>query len=141
MGGVDNNEYIVVREKGNILNSVYGDIKIKVQLNFINNYSRNGLDLIYDKYLSLNESLCGFSFLLEHINGKSYKINHNGEYIIQPNHIKEIPNLGFNRNNNTGKLVIRFNIVFPTNLSLDKRKQISNIINESTEEEKDEEFE
>jgi DnaJ family protein B protein 4 len=139
--GVDNNEYILVREKGNMLNGVYGDIKIKVQLKFVNNYSRNGLDLIYDKYLSLNESLCGFSFLLEHINGKSYKINHNGEYIIQPNHIKEIPNLGFNRNNNTGKLVIRFNIVFPNNLSLEKRKQISNIISESNEDEKDEKFE
>jgi len=131
--GVDNNEYIIVKEKGNILNNVYGDLKIKVQLKFTNNYSRFGLDLIYNKYLTLNESLCGFSFLLEHINGKSYKINHNGEYIIQPSHIKEIPNLGFNRNNNTGKLIIKFHIVFPNNLSLSKRKQISDIINESDE--------
>lgn len=129
--GVDNNEYIIIKEKGNVENGVMGNLKIKVQLQFSNNYGRKGLDLIYNKYLTLNEALCGFSFLLEHINGKSYKINHNGEYIIQPNHVKEIPNLGFNRNSNVGKLIIKFNIVFPDNLSLEKRKQISDIINDN----------
>jgi len=128
--GVDNNEYIIIKEKGNIENGIVGDLKIKVKLEFSNNYTRSGLDLIYNKLLTLNEALCGFSFLLEHINEKSYKINHNGEYIIQPNHVKEIPNLGFNRNNNTGNLIIKFNINFPNNLSLTKRKKISSIINE-----------
>ena len=133
--GVDNNEYIIIKEKGNIENGITGHVKIKVQLQFTNNYSRNGLDLIYNKFLTLNEALCGFSFLLEHINGKSYKINHNGEYIIQPNHTKEIPNLGFVRNSNTGKLIIKFNIHFPNNLSLEKRKQISDIINQENTQE------
>ena len=132
--GIDNNECIIIKERGNIVNNEVGDIKVKVQLESINNYQRDGLDLIYNKYLTLNEALCGFSFLLEHLNGKSYKINHNGEYIIQPNHNKEIPNMGFIRQDDAGKLIIRFHISFPINLTLEQRKKISDIINESNEE-------
>ncbi len=137
--GIDNNECIIIKERGNIVNNEVGDIKVKVQLDCINNYQRQGLDLIYNKYLTLNEALCGFSFLLDHLNGKSYKINHNGEYIIQPNHRKEIPNMGFKREENIGKLIIQFHITFPVNLSLEQRKKISDIINESHEVKEEEE--
>lgn len=129
--GIDNNEFIIIKERGNIVNNEVGDIKVKVQLEYINNYQRQGLDLIYNKSLTLNEALCGFSFILEHLNGKSYKINHNGEYIIQPNHRKEIPNMGFKRDDNIGKLIIQFHITFPVDLTLEQRKKINDIINES----------
>ena len=135
--GVDNNECITIKEKGNSINNILGDIKIRINLMFDENFSRKGLDLIYNKYLTLDEALCGFSFMLDHINGKSYKINHNGEYIIQPNHTKEINNMGFQRENDIGKLLIHFKIVFPENLSLEKRKEISNIINSTTTDEKE----
>lgn len=126
--GIDNNECVIVKNKGNVVNNRTGDIKIKIQLNFSENYLRNGLNLIYKKQLTLNEALCGFSFLYEHLNNKSYKINHNGEYIIQPNHIKEIPNLGFERENNIGNLIIHFNIKFPDNLSVETRTKISELL-------------
>lgn len=132
--GVDNNECITIKEKGNSINNILGDIKIRINLMFDENFSRKGLDLIYNKYLTLDEALCGFSFMLDHINGKSYKINHNGEYIIQPNHTKEINNMGFQRENDIGKLLIHFKIIFPENLSLEKRKEISNIINSNSSE-------
>ena len=76
----------------------------------------------------MQEAFCGFSFLYEHLNGKSYKINHNGEYIIQPGYKKEINGLGFIREENVGNLIINFQIVFPENLSLDVRKQISELL-------------
>tara|TARA_B100000886_G_scaffold71038_2_gene45189 strand:+ start:10418 stop:11419 length:1002 start_codon:yes stop_codon:yes gene_type:complete len=127
--GIDNNECIILSQKGNIINGEVGNIKVKIQLDFKDNFSRKGLDLIYNKYLTLEEAFCGFSFMLDHINGKSYKINHNGEYIIQPNYTKEIPNMGFQREDNFGKLIIIFHIIFPENISLEKRKKISEILN------------
>tara|TARA_B100000902_G_C27062869_1_gene790025 strand:- start:69 stop:842 length:774 start_codon:yes stop_codon:yes gene_type:complete len=126
--GIDNNECIVLSNKGNVINDQYGDIKVRVRLAFKENYERNGLNLVYTKKLLLQEAFCGFSFLYEHLNGKSYKINHNGEYIIQPGYKKEINGLGFIREENVGNLIINFQIVFPENLSLDVRKQISELL-------------
>ena len=51
-GNIINNEYIIIKEKGNIENGIVGDLKIKVKLEFSNNYTRSGLDLIYNKLLS-----------------------------------------------------------------------------------------
>ena len=59
--GVDDNEIIILREKGNILNEKNkGDVKVIVKI--INNteFERNGLDLIYNKSYHLNSRLLGF---------------------------------------------------------------------------------
>ena len=56
------------------------------------------LDLIYHKTISLKESLCGFQFEFTHLNGKTYQIvNKNVGSVIQPESIKTIKGLGFER--------------------------------------------
>ena len=50
--GSDDNEIITIKDKGNILaNNINGDVKVFIKV--INNtpFTRNGLDLIYKKYL------------------------------------------------------------------------------------------
>ena len=62
-GGVDDNELILLRNKGNVLNDhCIGDIKLFVRV--INNtlFKRVGLDIVIDKYITLKEALCGFLF-------------------------------------------------------------------------------
>ena len=74
--GLDSNELIVFREKGNIASDkLKGDVKIFIKV--INNtcFKRNGLNLIFEREISLKEALCGFSFELEHLSGKKYRIN------------------------------------------------------------------
>lgn len=115
--GIDDNEIIILREKGNIINDhCRGDIKIFVKINNTSDLKRNGLDLLLEKKITLKESLCGFSFDLKYVNGKSYTINNNGGNIIPPGHRKIIPNMGLTRDNHTGHLVIIFDIIFPTKL-------------------------
>jgi len=83
--------------------------------------------LIFEKKITLKESLCGFSFELKYINGKSYTINNNSGNIIIPGYKKIIPNMGLTRDDHTGNLIIIFEIEFPTKLSanvLDKLKEL-----------------
>jgi DnaJ-class molecular chaperone len=115
--GIDDNEIIILREKGNIVNdNCKGDIKIFVKINNTSDLKRNGLDLLLEKKITLKESLCGFSFDLKYVNGKSYTINNSGGNIIPPGHRKNIPNMGLTRDNHTGNLIIIFDIEFPSKL-------------------------
>ena len=74
--GIDDNEVIIVKDKGNVANEMSkGDVKINIQV--VNNtvFKRHGLDLIFRKGISLKESLCGFSFEIHHLNGKQLNLN------------------------------------------------------------------
>lgn len=127
--GIDDNEIIVLADKGHIMNEhIKGDIKVTI--NIINNtgFQRNGLDLIYEKKISLKEALCGFSFELKYINEKVYTINNNKGNIIKPNYNKVIPNMGLHRENFTGNLIIIFHVDFPEVLSLGQIDKIANIL-------------
>tara|TARA_B100000902_G_C27185036_1_gene850875 strand:- start:516 stop:1118 length:603 start_codon:yes stop_codon:yes gene_type:complete len=126
--GIDNNEIIILKEKGNITNNIIGDIKIKIKLLDDNNYKRKGLDIIYTKNISFKESICGFSFVLTHINGKTYTINNNTGIIINPNYTTSIPKLGFKKHDNIGNLIINYNIEYPDKLQQNIIKQLENIL-------------
>jgi DnaJ family protein A protein 2 len=116
--GIDDNEIIVIANKGNICNeTLKGDIKLFIKIENTTNFERKGLDLIINKTISLKEALCGFKFELKYINGKSYTLNNNSGNIITPNYTKIIPNLGLTRDNHVGHLLINFNVEFPEKLT------------------------
>jgi DnaJ family protein A protein 2 len=116
--GIDNNEFIVLSNKGNVINeSLKGDIKMIINVENTTPFTRDGLNLIYHKMLTLKEALCGFSFELQYINNKLYTINSSSGNIIVPEYKKIIPNLGLQRENYKGNLIIIFNIEFPNSLT------------------------
>jgi len=117
--GIDNNEMIVLKEKGNILDHGKGDVKCFIKVSNDTPFVRNGLDLILNKAITLREALCGFSFNMEFIDGKSYVIN-NKNKIIPPGYRKTIPDMGFVRNNTCGDLLLDFDIQFPKELTTRK---------------------
>tara|TARA_Y100000816_G_C26107326_1_gene588875 strand:+ start:1196 stop:2134 length:939 start_codon:yes stop_codon:yes gene_type:complete len=126
--GVGNNETIVMKNLGNIINEKKSDLKIKIILENTNEFERDGLDIIYKKNISLKEALCGFSFNLSFINGKIYTINNNSGNIIYPGYLKELPNMGFTRGNNTGKLIIKFSISFPEKIDKENIEKLKDLL-------------
>jgi len=126
--GVDDNEIILMKDHGNVLNeNCKGDLKLFVKIENTTNFTRNGLDLIIEKQISLKEALCGFSFELKYINGKVYTIHNNSGNIIIPNYIKIIPNMGLTREQFTGNLCIHFKVIFPEKLTEEQILKINEI--------------
>jgi DnaJ family protein A protein 2 len=127
--GIDDNEIIMLRDKGNVINEQNkGDIKLFIRVENTTDFKRNGLDLILERKVSLKEALCGFMFELKHINGKSYTINNNPGSIVTPAYFKNIQNMGLTRDGHTGNLVITFDVVFPETLSLETISKLKEIL-------------
>ena len=127
--GIDNNEIILLKDQGNVINEqCKGDIKIFIKINNDSIFIRQGLDLLVNKDISLKESLCGFSFELKYINGKTFTINNQNGNIIIPEYQKIIPNMGLTREGHTGNLIIHFHVKFPETLSPEKINQLKDIL-------------
>ena len=127
--GIDDNEIILLREKGNILNEdIKGDLKIFIKIENTTQFERKGLDLLINKSISLKDALCGFNFELKYINGKVYTLNNNSGSIIPPEYVKVIPNMGLTREGHTGNLLIHFRIEFPEKLSEEKINALREIL-------------
>ena len=128
--GIDENEVIILRDMGNsIENRIKGDIKICIQITNNTEYIRNGMDLIFKKNISLKESLCGFKFEIKHLNNKTLAFNnHTNVTVIKPGYKKILPNLGINKDNRTGNLIIEFDIIFPDVLGDDQIEKLNDIL-------------
>jgi DnaJ-class molecular chaperone len=127
--GIDDNEIIILREKGNIINhQIKGDIKVNIIIRNNTIFKRSGLDLIFDKTISLKEALCGFKFDINYINGKNYLLNNSEGNIIPPGYKKIYPNMGLKRGEHTGSMIINFIIQFPDKLSLEQINKLNEIL-------------
>ena len=126
--GIDNGEIIIVSDKGNVVSDTCkGDIKLFIKIDNNTQFKRRGLDLILDKKITLKEALCGFSFEIKYLTGKSYAITNNAGHIIHPGYNKVIPNMGITRSGQTGNLVIIFEVEFPDKLSSETVAEFSKI--------------
>jgi DnaJ-class molecular chaperone len=124
--GIDDNEMIILRDKGHVINeNVKGDVKVFVKIVNETEFKRYGLDLILEKNITLKEALCGFTFEIKYINGKSYTLNNNKGNIIPPEYKKVYPNMGLTRGEHKGNMIIHFHIDFPQNLSDEQIAKIS----------------
>ena len=128
--GIDENEIMIFREQGHILNEdVKGDLKITFEIKNDSIFKRQGLDLIFHKRLTLKEALCGFSFEIAHINGKMLNMNNlANNTIIKPNYKKVVPGLGMVKNGQTGNLIIEMSIDFPDSLTKEQIDHLRNCL-------------
>lgn len=126
--GIDEGEIIILRDKGNIAREdCKGDVKIFIKIVNDTEFKRSGLDLLLEKTITVKEALCGFSFELKYITGKTYTITNNSGNIISHGYAKIIPNMGFSRENHTGNLIITFNVKFPEKLTDEVMEQLKKI--------------
>ena len=126
--GIDEGEIIILRDKGNVArDDCRGDIKLFIKIENDTEFKRNGLDLVIEKTITVKEALCGFSFDLKYITGKTYTITNNSGNIISHGYRKVIPNMGFTREQHVGNLIIMFDVKFPEKISDEAMEQLKNI--------------
>jgi DnaJ-class molecular chaperone len=127
--GIDSNERITLKGKGNIMNQMTSDVVITIQLQKHDMFERQGMDLIHKKEISLKEALCGTSVEFQHLNGKKLTLNtKNNPYIITPGYRHTAREYGMVRNNIRGNLYIIFSIKFPSNLNDEQRETLEKIL-------------
>ena len=129
--GIDDGEIIMLNEKGNIYGKIKGDVKVIIRLEKHEIFTRDGLNLVLNKRITLQDAINGIKLQIVHLNKRKYTFT-TAEKIIQPNSIEEIADLGFKRNDVdiTGKLLIKFTVYIPEGLSLEDRGNICLILND-----------
>ena len=130
--GISDNEILTFDKIGNFIDKDnIGSVEITIIVNNDTQFKRSHNDLIFNKNITFKESICGFSFILNHISGKSFAINNNNDdtlSLMYNGYSKIIPNLGFKKNNETGNLVILFDIDYPSRLSKEQIEKIREIL-------------
>lgn len=92
-------------------------------------FQRNGLDLILEKEISLKESLCGLEFSIQHINGKTFHLQHKDGTVMKDGISKTIQRLGMKDvNGGIGNLTIIFKVVYPDKLTKEQIEKLSQIL-------------
>lgn len=108
--GIDDGEILKLKEKGNCNNGTYSDLKIHIKVLPHEFFERKGLDLIYRKYITFKESICGFEGSIMHLNDVSLKLQSSRGNIIQNYDERVIKNKGFMRDHDVGNLIIVFKV-------------------------------
>ena len=84
--------------------------------------------MILNKNITLKEALCGFSFDLNYIDGRIFKITNGSGHIVTNNYNKVISNMGLSRDEHIGNLLINFTVDFPTELSAEQIESLTKIL-------------
>ncbi|EOA20722.1 hypothetical protein CARUB_v10001042mg [Capsella rubella] len=115
--------------------TVTGDIVFVLQQKEHPKFKRKGDDLFVEHTLSLTEALCGFQFVLTHLDSRKLLIKSNPGEVVKPDSYKAINDEGmviYQRPFMKGKLYIHFTVVFPESLSPDQTKAIEAVLPKPT---------
>mmetsp|Transcript_8422 Transcript_8422/g.25297 ORF Transcript_8422/g.25297 Transcript_8422/m.25297 type:complete len:410 (+) Transcript_8422:93-1322(+) len=88
-------------------------------------FVRKGQNLIMEKEIQLLEALCGFQFVVNHLDGRQVVVTSND--IIKPDDIRSIPGEGmpiWKRPDEKGFLFVKFKVNFPQTLDDTQRQAL-----------------
>jgi DnaJ-class molecular chaperone len=109
--GIDNGEIIQIEEKGQVQRNYKSPLRVHIKILPHENYERKGLNLFYKHTLSFKESICGFDFTIQQLDGTSLKIKNNVGNIIQNMDEKVLKGKGMTRDGITGDLTLQFKVL------------------------------
>jgi len=129
--GIEEHETITLEGQGHRVHDgqIRSDVKVGFRIENPTIFSREGKDMIYKRAITLKESLCGFSFEIQHLSGKILNMtNLQNPSIVKPGFKKVIPGLGFTKGGQTGNLVIELSVDFPDALKEDQIESLRGIL-------------
>lgn len=128
--GISSGENILLTGVGNRgLNNIMGDVKLSIRILPHELFERKGNDLYCTKQITLKEALCGFTIEIQHLNGKTLRLNNiTNKSVITPGYIREFENYGMSKGQETGKLYVRFEIAFPETLTTEQMEELGKIL-------------
>lgn len=110
--------------------TVAGDIIFVVQEKEHATYTRKGANLVMEKKISLIESLCGFEFVLTHLDGRHLHVQSKAGAVTEPNALQAVHSEGMPHHGNPfvkGELVIQFKVEFPSVVSSTQKAALEKV--------------
>lgn len=132
--GMRENQKIFFRGEGDQQPDMQpGDVIIILQQKTHDVFQRTGDDLLMKHDITLTEALCGFEFVVKHLDSRELLVRHTAGEVIKPGDLKGIQGEGMPQFKNPfekGNLYIKFDVVFPENnfASEDQLKKIESIL-------------
>jgi DnaJ-class molecular chaperone len=108
--GIDDGEIIEIPDKGNGQFDKRGSLRLHIKIIQHDTFERKGLNLIYNHTITFKESICGFEYLLHYIDSTPLKLKSSKGNIIQNGDEKPVKGKGFQRDGQTGDLIIHFKV-------------------------------
>ncbi|CAH0700712.1 unnamed protein product [Spodoptera exigua] len=110
-----------------------GDVIIVLQQKPHPIFQRTGNDLVIKHEITLTEALCGFEFVIKHLDARDLLVRHPPGEVIKPGDLKCIQGEGMPQFKNPfekGNLYIKFDVVFPENnfATEEQMKQIESVL-------------
>lgn len=122
--GIDHNEIMVFKERGNIKDKTQSDIKVHIQIKRNDTFERSGMNLLYKHEITFKESILGFSFVLNHLNGQILKLKHPKGKVVLNKSTNVLKKLGIIRDKNVGNLILEFIVKQPEQLTDEQMNQL-----------------
>tara|TARA_B100002019_G_C21198646_1_gene562765 strand:+ start:349 stop:1233 length:885 start_codon:yes stop_codon:yes gene_type:complete len=130
--GWKNGTKITYKNKADIYHNMkQGDLIITIKEKNNKNLIREGNNIIFNKNISLLESLVGIDFFITLLNGKKKRIRLKQLYNLNSNHVIKNAGMPIRKNRKVvgnGDYIIKFNIKIPTLNNQDKKK-LNDILN------------
>ncbi|KAK1394080.1 dnaJ protein-like [Heracleum sosnowskyi] len=130
--GMQNGQKITLTgEADEAPDTVTGDTVFVIQQKEHPKFKRKGDDLFVEHKLSLTEALCGFQFVLTHLDGRSLVIKSNPGEVIKPDQYKGIGDEGMPMHQRPfmkGTLYVHFTVDFPDSLNPEQVKALEAIL-------------
>ena len=109
--GIDNGEIIQMEEKGHVLRNHKSVLRVHIKIKPHEVFERKGLQLFYKHSLTFKESICGFDFTIQQLDGTALKIKNNIGNVIQNMDEKVLKGKGMTRDGTTGELFLQFKVL------------------------------
>ncbi|CAN4106924.1 unnamed protein product [Withania somnifera] len=111
--------------------TITGDIVFVLQQKEHPKFKRKGDDLFVEHTLTLTEALCGFQFVLVHLDNRQLIIKSQPGELVKPDQYKGINDEGmpmYQRSFMRGKLYIHFTVDFPDTLTPESCKNLEAVL-------------
>nr|GMD50719.1 DnaJ protein homolog [Ipomoea batatas] len=111
--------------------TITGDIVFVLQQKEHAKFKRKGDDIFVEHTLTLTEALCGFQFVLTHLDNRQLLIKSQPGEVVKPDQFKAINDEGmpmYQKPFMRGKLYIHFTVDFPETLTPDQCKALEAVL-------------
>eukprot|EP00998_Keelungia_sp_KM082_P005744 NODE_2043_length_1151_cov_163.349609_g2026_i0.p1 GENE.NODE_2043_length_1151_cov_163.349609_g2026_i0~~NODE_2043_length_1151_cov_163.349609_g2026_i0.p1 ORF type:complete len:337 (+),score=63.99 NODE_2043_length_1151_cov_163.349609_g2026_i0:22-1011(+) len=120
--GMEHGEKIVFSQEGDQSPEykIPGDVVIVLQEKKHEKFTRQKQDLLISRTITLKEALCGLSFPLQHLDGRTLLVKLAEGDLVKPGSVKCVQNEGMPHKRNPfskGNLLIKFEVEMPEGLS------------------------